>query len=116
LGEEHIADEVKQLAISLAVFTYQQISFLLSATTTVVGLVALTISTELPWRCVFGVATVLAVILILWWYFYWQSLTFDDLHGSKGKSMQLWGWALPIIAWILTIIAQAAVGDGQPVV
>jgi hypothetical protein len=86
--------------VSIAVYTYAQLGFVISVLTATVSCIALTLShnvTLVAALAAFGGTSVVFV-----WILRWQGMDAKALAGARGRGVRILGWAVVVVMWCLT--------------
>ena len=101
---KNLSNSIKEESVKLAVQVYIQLGYLFSVFASCISCIAYTLKSPRPILAAIG-AFILAVMSLVW-FFYWQSLTLDELKGEKGKLMRIGKWASIIISYLVTLFAR----------
>lgn len=91
---------LQKQAVDLAVYTYRQISFFLTAISCIVFSASSSLITQRPLIGVCGV--VAAAGILICWFFIWIRLSATEVEGRAGLKMRLSCLGLVLIPWIVS--------------
>ena len=94
----------EQVPVAFSTYLYDHLSYMFGGFTAVVSCVSLTLIAQRPLLAALG--AVVGLVPLIAWVVLWQSLSEEEIRGTKGRGMRISSWSMIVVVWGLSLYAQ----------